>query len=79
MEQTIDKIRYIVLDNEQRHVLTLCQLAVHNLLRGIQWTRDKHGQIHIHDVTGVELGVRQGIIAEVFLYPGYTILEETEE
>ncbi|APD20839.1 hypothetical protein [Pseudomonas phage PA10] len=78
MEQTIDKSRYIVLDNEGRHVLTLCEKAAYNLLKGVQWTKDKDGQIHVNGVTGVELGVRQGIIAEVFLYPGYIILEEVD-
>ncbi|AGR89379.1 hypothetical protein PAK_P400083 [Pseudomonas phage PAK_P4] len=78
MNQTIDKSRYIVFDNEGRHVLTLCEVAVYNLLKGIQWTKDEHGKIHVNGVTGVELGVRQGIIAEVFLYPGYIILEEVD-
>ncbi|WJJ54535.1 hypothetical protein PT07_00144 [Pseudomonas phage PT07] len=78
MEQTIEKVRYIVLDNEQRRVLTLCEKAVYNLLKDVQWTKDKDGQIHVNGVTGVELGVRQGIIAEVFLYPGYIILEEVD-
>ena len=36
MEQTIDKSRYIVLDNEGRHVLTLCEKAAYNLLKGVR-------------------------------------------
>lgn len=78
MDQTIGKVRYVVFDNEGRHVVTLNQLTMYHLLRDAKWTRDSDGYIFVKEVTGVEMAVAQGIIAEVFVYPGYHILEEVD-
>jgi len=51
---------------------------MYHLLRDAKWTRDSDGYIFVKEVTGVEMAVAQGIIAEVFVYPGYHILEEVD-
>ncbi|UPW35946.1 hypothetical protein QE320_gp108 [Pseudomonas phage EM] len=77
MHQTIDSHKYYIHDEEGRHVLTLNQRSVHFLLQDIKWTRDEEGYIRILEASGIEMGVNnRGVIAEIFVYPGYILREE---